>query len=633
MEINALKVQDKINNTNWVFDTVQDMKNNSNKLKIGDNVRTLGYYEVGDGGGAYYIIDNDASESNSYISINLQNGMYSNYVYDGNINQIQFGCVGDGLVDDTESIQLLFTYCKEKNIKFIKFVSNKVHKVTQTINIIAPDGSSSTLDVNYKGALDIHINFSNCKFNCYNGNYTNNVFLNLAETSGTGIYYISNLLAQNFDKVDNLILLYTNTHLVANYVNSIYFYQTIVTGTNYIDVFKLTNVRIDAPLGTAYMILKNGNGDEVYIDSCSYTNYSGTSNKNFINLRYCASGKIINCLQGGILLTVCDNVTIENCHFEQSPIILNNSQCVISNCQFWKSFMPDYCIQIQDYNSSGATAINKPVVIKDCQFILDYANSGFDTETYDVDSSSFSGTIVLQNNVRRTQANGSNVEYTVNSGINIKKANDIVMYTTDINCTIENDNMIVHTRMMPESTDQNGYFNLSSVGLSNAPMPGWGILTGTYYYNVYVIFDEDRMLGLGRNNISKNITINNTSQTIRLNLRTNYMPFIYRVYRGSSQTNMTNYVDIPFVQNRVLYDNGDSINGYIWKQTDNVIMPQLNYCYGYEKINETNIIAYCSGIPTQGNWKNGDIVYNIGTSVNNVIGWMYLGNEWKSISF
>ena len=110
------------------------------------------------------------------------------------------------------------------------------------------------------------------------------------------------------------------------------------------------------------------------------------------------------------------------------------------------------------------------------------------------------------------------------------------------------------------------------------------------------------------------------------------MPAICRIYRGTAQTNMINYVDVPFVQNRVLYDNGNSINGYIWKQTSETTMPQLNYCWGYQKINETNIIAYCSGIPSEGIWQNGDIVYNVGTSQNNTLGWIYLNNSWQTIS-
>lgn len=625
------QIKDSIARNQMTFATVADMKQ-SLLLENNTFVSTLGFHEIGDGGKASYYITNTSQTANEYDIIELQNNLFAILVYTKEINQMQFGCFGDGNNDDTEAIQALFTYCYNNNVKDINFVSNKIHKISSTINITASNSSTSTTNINYKSALDIHINFANCKFNCYSGTYTNNTFINLSGTSGTGIYYINNLLAQNFDKINNLILLYTNTHLVANYINSIYFYQTIVTGTNYIDVFKLTNVRIDAPLGQNYMILKNGNGDQVEIESCSYINYSDTSNHNFIQLRYCASGKIKNCLQGGILLTVCDNITIENCHFEIAPIILNNSQCVINNCQFWKSNMPDFCIQLQDYNSQKVTAINKPVTVKNCEFILDYAKSSFNTETYDIDSSQFSGLILLENNIRKTQASGSNIEYTVCSGINIKKANDVIMYTIDNTCIIENDNIISNTRMIPETTDQNGYFNLINVQTSKAPMPSWQISSGTYYYNVYYIFDDVRKLGLGRNNISKNISISNVAQVIRLNLQNNYMPAICRIYRGTAQTNMINYVDVPFVQNRVLYDNGNSINGYIWKQTSETTMPQLNYCWGYQKINETNIIAYCSGIPSEGIWQNGDIVYNVGTSQNNTLGWIYLNNSWQTIS-
>ena len=121
MEINALKVQDKINNTNWVFDTVQDMKNNSNKLKIGDNVRTLGYYTIGDNGGASYEIkDVEEDDENWTIQLNGKNAQ----LIGNNINLKMFGAKEDDGVDQSEVIKDAISFCIKNKIEKLELMGN-----------------------------------------------------------------------------------------------------------------------------------------------------------------------------------------------------------------------------------------------------------------------------------------------------------------------------------------------------------------------------------------------------------------------------------------------------------------------------------------------------------------------------
>lgn len=83
------------------FNTVDDMKNAT--LHEGDVVRTLGYRDINDGGGATYKI--------VYAPTDLDDGMLIHYlhtsdtlrahlVHDGHLNILQCGAFGDGVSDD-----------------------------------------------------------------------------------------------------------------------------------------------------------------------------------------------------------------------------------------------------------------------------------------------------------------------------------------------------------------------------------------------------------------------------------------------------------------------------------------------------------------------------------------------------
>lgn len=73
----------------------------STNLLNGSKIKTLGYYNINDGGGSEYYITNE--QPNEYYE-KLNNGNYA--VLNKNANNVrQFGAYGDGVHDDTNSIQ------------------------------------------------------------------------------------------------------------------------------------------------------------------------------------------------------------------------------------------------------------------------------------------------------------------------------------------------------------------------------------------------------------------------------------------------------------------------------------------------------------------------------------------------
>lgn len=99
------------------FDNVESMKNATNLIN-GSYAKTLGYYEINDGGEATYKITNAVSETE--YKEELKNGLFATLIIDNDsVNVHQFGAKGDGTTDDSNAINLALS-SKAYNVSFIK---------------------------------------------------------------------------------------------------------------------------------------------------------------------------------------------------------------------------------------------------------------------------------------------------------------------------------------------------------------------------------------------------------------------------------------------------------------------------------------------------------------------------------
>lgn len=109
--------------TQKIYNTHTEMISDASNLVDGLNVQTLGYYNLNDGGGAFYHMTVTASQTEYQEQIG---DLYATMIIEDSVNVAQFGAYGDNLHDDTEAIKKAIS----SNANVINFIKNKTYNVT-----------------------------------------------------------------------------------------------------------------------------------------------------------------------------------------------------------------------------------------------------------------------------------------------------------------------------------------------------------------------------------------------------------------------------------------------------------------------------------------------------------------------
>ena len=120
--------------TTYTFSNIEQMKNATNLIE-GCFTKTLGFYEIKDGGGSYYqirkITNQDVIDNITLFAIANDNTLIAELLTVDNMSIKQFGAKGDGIKDDTIEIQTALNNAKNVYIP----TTENYYKVTNSLEL------------------------------------------------------------------------------------------------------------------------------------------------------------------------------------------------------------------------------------------------------------------------------------------------------------------------------------------------------------------------------------------------------------------------------------------------------------------------------------------------------------------
>ena len=267
-----------------VFENIEDMKSATN-LVNGTNVKTLGFYNMNDGGNAEYKVRNITNDDvvDDVTIIALENNLVAELVINDIVNIKKFGVKNDN-TDTTIKLQKAIDYAVTKNIKKIYIPSGDYLisslKLANNVNSIDSfelygDGMYNTTlkSINNNNTITGLIDFSNC-MRCsihditLQGNKSNNVsefdgiYVNSNQRmTGINIY---NVTVSNFSK-NGIYLNSIDSYIMDSYFNN------VICNSNNKNGF-LLNRATDSRFNNCISFNNKENGFEIFHSSNHFNN-------------------------------------------------------------------------------------------------------------------------------------------------------------------------------------------------------------------------------------------------------------------------------------------------------------------------------------------------------------------------
>lgn len=348
------------------FDNVADMKNASN-LVDGSTCKTLGFYEINDGGGAFYkikTVDNQDDVDNMFIIPLNNTSLVAELIFDRILN---IDCLGakdynvDNNFDNTEIIQKAIDKFTDNsgNGGTILF-SPKIYKVNSTITVkpyMKLKGESLSTTGNTRGSViyatipkDTNL-FKMPSVSSQSGNG----YISMEDLS---LYGVGNGTGLNLDTV---------MHSIFKNLNILYFQIGLKLNGGMLNSFENLNIRFFYKFG---ILLDNGSlNTRQFFNNCyiGQTNYDNRDSA--IPIYVCRNAVIdaifTNCTvestRQGIFITSQNHVEFNGLYTENAPAVarpLFNIGILSDDSAFASSTTKDNSVAPANLGSAGQVIIN-----------------------------------------------------------------------------------------------------------------------------------------------------------------------------------------------------------------------------------------------------------------------------------
>lgn len=334
----------------------------------------------------------------------------------------------------------------------------------------------------------------------------------------------------------------------------------------------------------------------------------------------CSGGRLDNNLTGDIEVYRCSNVSISNTHTEGGTLRIDSSTVKVdgyfctpnirgeANIILSATDDGKYAVQLNGYhNGVWDNRIPDPYYEFDLKTHSDYQVSTYDCykrwyRAGNIAVSDITG-MQVENEAGSALTDFNNSSFNLSVSSSIRK-NQTVLKDQNIDC---------------------GSGAFYSMGSSSAYAPvAWTGATATYHYRMQYIYDVEKLIGQTDGDVNKSfsLTTGGSSVLFPLGFSSRSPNAICRIYRGTSSNSYGEYVDVPMVSTRYLYDDGKQVSGVLWKSrtvgnVDSVNTAVKNITYSQDKV-----ALISTSAPTVGTYAVGDVVYNSAPAAGGTMGWV-----------
>lgn len=357
------------------------------------------------------------------------------------------------------------------------------------------------------------------------------------------------------------------------------------------------------------------------------------STNDALHISFCTSGEVCrNIINSNVKIENSKGITFSSNHCEglQTQVYISKSSIDISNCYFEKGTLPTLRIEVNSpYND--ISVIN----LDNCAFV--YYEAYFDSK---------SGTVEDGNGCLFDIQTDGEVSLNISNSFRywLKRGLAGKMYIYGLSTCDSNNNPIHKFNEYSYMLSTTGimtptmHIPLNSIATINRDISFFGMLNGQVYwkrdintaytYQAQVIWDLDRTIINEKTSIGT-YKPNELREGVLIGVfggnqvGNHYYVRFYRSYVQNG-IQIAEYVDIPTCGSQYYYDNGDSICGYKWQNGNSELNSYL--ILGSIQFIGENVICRSETCPSSGNWKDGDIVYNMGSS--SCVMWIRINNSW-----
>ncbi len=377
------------------------------------------------------------------------------------------------------------------------------------------------------------------------------------------------------------------------------------------------------PDQTAYLVHLNALGDNWSIEGISpgYTG-SETGITNGVYIGLCRGGRVDKVINGNHRIVGTKTLTVSQLHQEGGNLTIENANVHIIDSLFFND--EDDNIPIVLENSLSGSNQRYSVSVDNVTFSKTITKNGWaSTEVPDIQVADVGISLQLGRGCRRTVSISGEISKSQVMGILVENSAGSISDWQNYSHILTKEGTVVEAA----KTDITGHtINLENNfgGWASASAATFGsgaaaatfkAATATYYYGIQLLIDPVRLLGKSADTtaeVSVAATLSGTSLPsliVSLGSVSSHGGYILRVYRGTSTGNYDKYIDIPAISVKNLIDDGNALNGFVWRSRSAGGVDTLNnkaWAGPCQWIDNRVTIHGKSGILTAGTWKAGD---------------------------